>query len=168
MKRPHRHQAHGGFTLLELILVMIILCTVLAMAAPSLKGFFSSRQLNSLAEQIQLLTRYARIQAVSEARYVRVEFDLNRRQYGVTALEGSRYELLKKDFAAWYKMPTDIEFEFENVNIDQGRYVLQFDLRGHTKLCRIRLRDGNDNRIDLVCRTPAENFQLIVLNENDV
>ena len=36
MKRPPRQ---SGFTLLELILVMVIICTALALAAPSLNGW---------------------------------------------------------------------------------------------------------------------------------
>ena len=41
-----------GFTLIELILVMVILCTVLGMAGPSLRGFFSQRQVEDAAASI--------------------------------------------------------------------------------------------------------------------
>jgi prepilin-type N-terminal cleavage/methylation domain-containing protein len=167
-RRRFQRVSVNGFTLLELILVMIILCTVLAMAAPSLRGFFSSRQMMDLAEQIQTLTRYARIQAVSEARYFRLEFDLTEREYGLTVMKEGRYEILKKTFGLWYTLPTDLELEFENVDRAGGKYVLNFDLQGHSKPCRIRMRDSKNNRIDLVCRGPVENFELIVLHEDDV
>lgn len=169
MNAGRRHRIFAaGFTLLELILVMIILCTVLAMAAPSLRGFFSSRQMHDMAEQIQLLIRYARMEAVSEASYFRLEFDFNEREYGLAVLQESRYEPLKKSFAMRYPIPIDIEIEFENVEQADGMYVLNFDLQGHAKQCRIRMRDSKNNRIDLVCRGPVENFDLIVLDENDV
>src|SRR3972149_3661562 len=64
-----------GFTLLELILVMVILSTVLAMAAPSLRGFFASRQIQDAAAQILALTQFARSQAVSEGTTYRLNFD---------------------------------------------------------------------------------------------
>jgi Tfp pilus assembly protein FimT len=53
-------------TLLELILVMVILSTVLAMAAPSLRGFFASRRTQDTAAQILALTQLARSQAICE------------------------------------------------------------------------------------------------------
>jgi len=166
--RRFQRKRIAGFTLLELVLVMIILCTVLAMAAPSLRGFFSSRQMHDMAEQIQLLIRYARIQAVSEARYYRLEFDLSRREYGLTVLTDSRYIPLEKSFGMRYTLPADVELQFENVQNVEGKYVLQFDLQGHAKECRIRLCDSKNNRIDLICLSPVENFELVVLNENDV
>ena len=64
-RRTH-HGKVRGFTLLELILVMVILSTVLAMAAPSLSGFFGSRQTHDTAAQILALTQLARSQAISE------------------------------------------------------------------------------------------------------
>lgn len=165
-KRLHRAKC-AGFTLLELILVMIILCTVLAMAAPSLRGFFSSRQMYDLAEQIQTLARYGRIQAVSEARYFRLEFDVQQRLYGLAVLREGRYELLQKSFGMSYPLPADLDIEFEKFDYTGGMYVLTFNLQGHAKECRIRMRDSKNNRIDLVCRGPADNFELIVLDEND-
>lgn len=157
-----------GFTLLELILVMIILCTVLAMAAPSLGGFFSSRRMYDMAEQIQVLIRGARIQAVSEARCYRLEFDLTRREYRLTVQNETGYVPLEKSFGMRYPIPADIELQFENIDRVEGKYVLPFDLQGHSRQCRIRMRDGKNNRIDLVCLGPIENFELVVLDENDV
>ena len=75
----------GGFTLLELILVMVILSTVLAMAAPSLRGFFGSRKTNDTASQILSLTQFARSQAISEGIIYRLNFDTRERTYWLTA-----------------------------------------------------------------------------------
>lgn len=166
-RRP-RNRSSTGFTLLELILVMIILCTVLAMAAPSLRGFFSSRRMYDMAEQIQLLIRCGRIQAVSEARYYRLEFDLSRREYGLTVLNESRYVPLEKSFGMHYPLPVDIELQFENLDRADGKYVLPFNLQGRAKQCRIRMCDSKNNRIDLVCLSPIENVELVVLDEDDV
>ncbi|MBM4024858.1 MAG: prepilin-type N-terminal cleavage/methylation domain-containing protein, partial [Planctomycetes bacterium] len=67
MKTSSRQPGAGrGMTLLELILVLIILSTVLALAAPSLRGFFASRRIDGAAAQILALTQWARSQAVSE------------------------------------------------------------------------------------------------------
>ena len=91
-----------AFTLLELILIMIVLCTVLAMAAPSLRGFFSSRQLNDITEQILAMTRYAKVQSVFESRYYRVNFDPHQRLYWISSLRESQYERLDNNFGNLY------------------------------------------------------------------
>jgi type II secretion system protein H len=74
-----------GFTLLELIVVMVILATVLALAGPSLRGFFGSRQLPDTAAQILALTQFARSQAISEGIIYRLNFNTSKREYWLTA-----------------------------------------------------------------------------------
>ena len=59
-------QGGGGFTLVELILVMVLLAIVIAVAAPSLSQFFHSRSLESEAQRFMALTRAAQARAVSE------------------------------------------------------------------------------------------------------
>jgi type II secretion system protein H len=55
-----------AFTLIELILVMTILLVVMAVAFPSLRGFFRGRNLDSEARRILALTRYGQSRAVAE------------------------------------------------------------------------------------------------------
>ena len=59
-------RGRGGFTLIELILVMAVLAIVLAIIAPSLGNFFRGRTLDSEARRFVSLTRYAESRAVSE------------------------------------------------------------------------------------------------------
>ena len=152
-----------AFTLLELILVMIILSTVLAMAAPSLRGFFSSRQINDISEHILSMTRYAKIQAIFNSNIYRVNFDLTRRLYWVSSLSQTKgdYERLENQFANYYSIPEDIEFDFKNVSKDGGAYYLQFDPKGYSTQSYIRLTDSKDNILEIICRSPSENYELV-------
>ena len=54
-------------TLIELILVMGLLATILAIAAPQLGRFFSGRALAEEVRRFIALTRYGREQAISES-----------------------------------------------------------------------------------------------------
>ena len=56
----------SAFTLIELILVMAMLAAVIAVAAPSLSRFFKGQALDSEANRLLALTRYAQSRAVSE------------------------------------------------------------------------------------------------------
>ena len=150
-----------GFTLLELILVMIILCTVLAMAAPSLRGFFSSRQIRDVAEQMLALTHYAKTQSVYQSQYYRLYFDTDRREYWLSARRKSEYQRLKSDFGSKFGIPGDIEIDFENFDREGSLYYIDFKPEGYSRQCRILLEDGKENYIDVVCYGPAESFEVI-------
>lgn len=81
-------QHRGGsaaFTLIELILVMALLATVLAVSAPSLSRFFRGRTLDSEAHRFLALTRHAQQRAVSEGVPMVLWFDTGQRTYGLNA-----------------------------------------------------------------------------------
>jgi Tfp pilus assembly protein FimT len=78
----------GGFTLIELVLVMVIMIVVLGTVFPSLKGFFHARNLDNEARQFLSLTRYGQARAIAEG--IPVELWINPRlaTYGLNTLPG--------------------------------------------------------------------------------
>ena len=79
---------HGGFTLIELIIVMAMLLIVIGVAFPSLKNFFHGRTLDSEARRFLSLTRYAQSRAVSEGVPMVLWIDVRERTYGLQAQTG--------------------------------------------------------------------------------
>lgn len=162
MRNRRKHPVvANAFTLLELILIMIILCTVLAMAAPSLRGFFSSRQLHDITEQILAMTRYAKVQSVFESRYYRVNFDPQLRLYWISSRRESQYQRLDNNFGNLYSIPADIDIFFDTVSYDNGIYYFEFNPEGYSKEAALRLRDSRDTICEIVCYSPAENYELV-------
>jgi prepilin-type N-terminal cleavage/methylation domain-containing protein len=157
----------SGFTLLELILVMVILCTVLAMVSPSLRGFFSSRQINQVGEQILLLTRYTKTCSVSSGNYYRICFDLDKNTYWLSALTENEYVQLENTWGRSFVIPSDIHIRFQNVPQQGGRYYLEYNPQGYGRECKLRLEDSKDNRIVLTQDSPAEDFILVELKKGD-
>lgn len=155
-----------AFTLLELILVMIILCTVLAMAAPSLRGFFTSHQLNDMCEQVLVMTRYAKSQAVFEGINYRVNFDPDQRLFWLSSLDGSMYERLRNNFGNYFQIPPEVEMDFYDIDNERGIYYLQFNPLGYSSECRIRLQDNQDNILEIVCDSPGENYEIVKIYNN--
>lgn len=158
----------NGFTLIELILVMIILTTVLAIASPSLKGFFSSRKINDAAQQIIAMTRYAKTNAVYSSNYYRLNFDLNKKRYWLSVLKESEFVRLENDLGRYFDMPADTSFEFDNLPQQGGIYYLEYNPQGYCKESKIILEDNNKNIIELICRSCAEDFVLVEADENYV
>ena len=84
---------------------MVIICTVLAMAAPSLGGFFGSRQTADAAAQIVALTQLARSQAVAEGRIYRLNLDVEGGTYWLTVQQGGTFERLGSEFGRIFSLP---------------------------------------------------------------
>src|SRR6187551_2505075 len=77
-----------AFTLIELMLVMTILLIVMAVAFPSLRGFFRGRNLDSEARRLLSLIRYGQSRAANEGVPMVLWIDAKRRTYGLEAATG--------------------------------------------------------------------------------
>lgn len=93
----------GGFTLIELMLVMATLLIVLGVAFPSLKHFFRARNLDSEARRFVSLTRYGQSRAVSEGVPMVLWIDAAERTYGLQAAAGYMDEDSKAVEFEWDK-----------------------------------------------------------------
>ncbi|HAV61098.1 MAG TPA: type II secretion system protein GspH [Verrucomicrobiales bacterium] len=80
--------AKAAFTLIELILVMALLVTAIALIAPRLAGFFRGRSLDNEARRLMTLTRYAQNRAVAEGIPMIVWLDEQNGRYGLEAQPG--------------------------------------------------------------------------------
>jgi prepilin-type N-terminal cleavage/methylation domain-containing protein len=154
-----------GFTLLELVLVMVILSTVLAMAAPSLRGFFASRQTHDTAAQILALTQLARSQAISEGVQYRLNFDTRERTYWLTAQQAGTYEELKTSLGQKFTLPKDMVMELEDVNEDDGDIFLAFTPQGTVTAGTVRLIDRRGRALEITCPTVTESFSIVECEE---
>ncbi len=156
-----QYGAEAGFTLLELILVMVILSTVLAMAGPSLRGFFASRKTNDTAAQILAFTQYARSQAISEGIRYRLNFDVDERSYWLTAWQSGAFRKLEIEFGQIFTLPKDIDIELENLDEEDRDIFLEFTPQGTVTAGTIRLIDRSGRAMEVTCPTMTESFAII-------
>ena len=83
-----RRNARSGMTLIELIVVMWLLATVLALSTPTLSGFFRGRSLQEEGRRLLALTRYARSEAASRCVPMELWIDGAAGQYGLRPQSG--------------------------------------------------------------------------------
>lgn len=107
-------RAKSGFTLIELIVVMALLATVLAVAAPSLSRFFRSRTLDSEACRFVALTRYAQSRAVSEGVPMLLWIDCEAGRYGLVA---ESVFVNEDDKAIEFALAENLEIEVESQSL---------------------------------------------------
>jgi Tfp pilus assembly protein FimT len=148
-------------TLLELILVMVILSTVLAMAAPSLRGFFTSRRTEDAAAQILALTQLARSQAICEGIIYRLNFDTQQRTYWLTSQQAGTFEKLKTGMGQVYTLPKDIEMELDGIQEDGNDKFLAFTPHGTVTAGTVRLIDRRGQAMEVTCPTATESFSIV-------
>jgi len=159
--KKRQHNGREGFTLLELILVMLILSTVLAMAAPSLRGFFGSRKTHDEAARLLALTQFARSQAISEGIIYRLNFDTSERTYWLTSQQTGVFEELKTEFGTVFTFPNDITVELEDVDKDDNEMFFAFTPQGTITAGTIRLIDRRGLVLEITCPTVTESFSIV-------
>jgi len=163
---PKRDRVEG-FTLLELILVMVILSTVLALAAPSLRGFFASRKTHDTAAQILSLTQLARSQAISEGIVYRLNFDTRESTYWLTAQQAGIFEELKTEFGRVFTLPKDVIMELEDLDREDGETFLKFTPQGTVTAGTVRLIDRAGRALEIMCPTVTEAFSIVECEQSN-
>jgi type II secretion system protein H len=148
----------GGFTLLELVLAMVIMCTLLAVAAPSLRGFFTSRRTDDTAARIASLTRLARSRAITEGRVYRLRFDDRLRTFYLTAQRDAGFERPVSSLGRPSAVPADVQLDLLVDGADPGRDYVEFYPDGRTEPASVRLTDIKGFVLEVACPAPTELF----------
>lgn len=143
----------SGFTLVELILVLALLATIMAVAAPMLSRSVRERRLEQEAARVVALTEYGRGEAISQGVPMVLWIDSETGRYGLepktayAAIENRRRE---------YTLENDIRFDrVVGAKSDRGMDVAEFSPEGTPEPSSIdvlRLTDRFES-IVLVART---------------
>ena len=147
-----------AFTLVELIAVMALLVTVIAVASPSLAGFFRGRALDLEARRFMSLTRQGQSRAAAEGIPMILWVDLQRRTYGLEADSSFVDEDTK---AIEYQVDTTLNLSIgadqlvQNAISEETLFGASNSRSPHATLPQIRFEaDGG------ISSSSPENFQL--------
>ena len=58
-------------------------------------------------------------------------------------------------------IPEEIEISFDNLQSERGIYYFEFNPQGYSKAARLRLEDKSESILEIVCRSPAENYEIV-------
>jgi prepilin-type N-terminal cleavage/methylation domain-containing protein len=167
-----------GFTLVELILVMMILCILLGMAVPQLRGFMTGSAARDAATQVVSIAQYARAKAVSEALVYRLSFDEATGDYSLTvdAADGTgEFAGLGNDFGQVFTLPTGMKVTVERLpnalqtSTNASADDIEFRPDGTSDPVVIRLT-ASDGMVTLIAApAPTEPFRITTAQEvNDL
>ena len=95
-----------GFTLIELVMVLVIIAIVVGITAPSLGNFITARKLADAASQLAALAHHARNAAISEGRTYRLVVDESAGTYWVEAQDGASFVSPGTSLSTHYTLPS--------------------------------------------------------------
>ena len=154
-----------GFTLLELVLVMMILAVVMAMVAPKLSGTANGRRTGDSATQITALAYYARSTAITEGRSYRLNIQPAEGTYWLTAQDGATFADPVNGWGNINRLPDGVgivDTDFQQR--PDGMYV-EFKPNGRCEPGYIRLMDDRNQSAEIACESSTELYRILAPGE---
>ncbi len=152
-----------GFTLVELIVVMVLLLIVASMVAPRMSSFFRGRALNHEARRMLSLINYGRSRAVAEGVPVLLWLDPTKSTYGLSVMAGheggeDRVGVLEAEPTLSFEVPMSVstgasEQEDELLGLPEGLPCIRFNPDGffnEASVTRIVIRQGTEAALEIV------------------
>ncbi|MEO6437495.1 MAG: GspH/FimT family pseudopilin [Tepidisphaeraceae bacterium] len=161
-----RRTYSAAFTLLELVLVLVVLSTALAVAAPSMRAWSKGSKLRDAGDQFLSVTRWARSQAIADSRVYRLYVDPAAGQYWVAAQDGQEFVALGSGLGRVNVLSEDLRIQLTNLDVQGASQAstlefVEFYPTGRAWPARVRITLDNGDATDIVCESPAEEFRLV-------
>lgn len=117
-----------GLTLIELIAVMAVLATVLAISAPRLARFAAGRSLREESRRFLALARYGRSEAIARAAAMELWIDPELRAYGLEEqADHEDDEALDQVRPLEFELAGGLDFDVNDEDLDEeGRAAVMF------------------------------------------
>ena len=153
-----------AFTLIELILVMALLATLLALSAPTLLHAFKARDMEQEATQLLAVTEYARSEAISQGVPMSVWIDPATGSFGVRASDGFDGDDTREKI---YSLNADFRFDSVEATADQDGHsvIASFDPEGtldsETSIASLRIVHRNASVISLAQTEDGWGYEIV-------
>jgi len=151
-----------GFTLLELIIVVLVIALVLAVSYPSLSRGSSSIRLRATGRDVLSTFRYAREKAVTEQTGMQVTVDRQTQELILTNDIG--------DGARRYKMPATVKISRMSLagnEVKEGPMIVRFLPNGSAENAEILLTSDTGSFLRIIT-DPITGGARIVLGSGEV
>ena len=115
----------NGFTLIEMLMVVIIAGIVLALSAPNFSKGYSRFQMNRTADDLLNCSRWAQAMAIGQERIIALSFSRDHRSYDLTRMQineesddPQNFEPVNGSLGRMHSIPKAVNIETKNDNID--------------------------------------------------
>jgi len=154
-------RARGGFTLFELVAVLVLIATLLGLAAPSLRGFGRGRADADAAAGVLAMTRMARNLAATMGTVSRLNIDDETGTYWVTVQKAGVFEELLTDQGRHFRLADGMTCRLELADGAEWQPYVQFMPDGRTEQATITLFCRNEDIYLIQCPAATEMFRIV-------
>ena len=154
MSRLRIKSRTGGFTLLEIMIVVTIMAIVVGIGLPRFQSIFDV-QIKSAIRRLVGTVRFTFNEAAMKKGFYRLFYDINENQYYVQRLAVTG-EFLEEETSMLKKQTLPAGIMFEDVvtihagKIDEGVTFTQFFPNGYAERTVIHLKDAYETQYSLV------------------
>ncbi len=146
-------------------MVLVLISTVLAMAAPSLRGFSGGRKTADAAAQVLALTHLARSQAVTRACVYRLNIDTETNTYWLTMQRGGAFVALDREHGRRFRFPEGVSVTLELSPANGTTPYIRFYPDGRSDQATIGLTGRGGEVFEVACSCASERFRVISPSE---
>jgi prepilin-type N-terminal cleavage/methylation domain-containing protein len=163
---PARRRTGGGFTLFELVIVMVVVATLVAISMPSLRGFWSGSRSRDAATEFLAVTQWARAKSAAEARIYRLSLDATNGDYQLTVQEGVEFVETGDEFGQIHSLPEGMRMEVVRLGLTPDAVgQIDFHPDGRCDVAAIRLTEPDGTVTTIASLSPAEPFRILTAAE---
>jgi prepilin-type N-terminal cleavage/methylation domain-containing protein len=143
-----------GFTLIELIVVVIIMSVMLVFAAPRLSGFIFPDDTNKVVRWLIVKSRLLKSNAVQGQKDYTLNLDIDNNRLWIADESMDTEEALKKAYDQSYSLPDtvrllDVEYPGRG-RVLQGTAEISFYKKGYSDQAIIHIEGGDDRKVSLL------------------
>lgn len=147
---------------MELILVMLVVTVMLGLAAPSMRGFFASRQTADGALAMLAMTRWCRSDAISQGRRCRLNLDAEGQCCFVTVERAGGFVAPAGEAGQAVQMPDGARASLRAAQSGQpAPSFIQFYPTGRSDAATIAITGKGGDVYLLASGAPTEMYRLI-------
>lgn len=155
----------GAFTLLELILVLVLISAVLAMAAPSLRGFAHGREVADAAAKVLALTQLARSRAAAWGCIHRLNVDDDAGECWLTMQKVGAFVEIEGNQGRRVALPAGLSVTVQAPDGEDPPRFLRFYPDGRCDPATIVLAGGQREVFCVTCPSATERYRIAAAGE---
>ncbi len=149
-----------GFTLLELILVLVILGMSAMIAVPAMAPFARGRKMTDTSGQLLALTKFAQDMAVTEGKSVRLEIDTAAGVFALLAEKDGVYAPVESGVAKSFAVGEGVKLAWEGQSDASGQGYIQFDADGGHDVATVRVTGSDGQTLFVGTDGPTEGYRI--------